>query len=137
MSSESSASESTPNAALPLKERHQLAGLDPRERGFNRPVEFEFVEGGCRACLRYEALRVTAAVVVTPDDALRSLVALLHEQGYRQLRTQWIFRAGEYLGNREPWIEYPDPVPVPETWWARVTRWMARCDHAPSEHSQR
>lgn len=43
MSAESSVSK--PGAAHPPKEQHQLAGLDPRERGFNRPVEFEYVEG--------------------------------------------------------------------------------------------
>ncbi len=30
-------------------DKHQLAGLDNRERGFSRPVEFERVEEGYRA----------------------------------------------------------------------------------------
>ncbi|GKS58803.1 hypothetical protein YTPLAS18_23300 [Nitrospira sp.] len=134
MSAESSVSK--PGAAHPPKEQHQLAGLDPRERGFNRPVEFEYVEGGCRARLRYEAFRIAATPVPTSDEALRSLVGLLHEQGYRQLRTQWSFREGQYLGNREPWIEYPDPMPVPQSWWARLTRWLTRGDHAVSGDPQ-
>ena len=108
------------------KEQHQLAGLDPLERGFNRPVEFEYVDGGCRACLRYETARLSSSLADTPNDALGSLIASLHDQGYRQLRTQWSFRGGEYLGNREPWIEYPDPMPVAESWWVRVRRWFSR-----------
>lgn len=134
MSAESSVSK--PGTGHPLKDQHQLAGLDPRERGFNRPVDVEPVEGGCRACLRYESLRITGSAVATPDEALRALVSLLHEQGYRQLRTQWSFRDGQYLGNREQWVEYPDPVPVPQSWWARVTRWFARGNHVESGDTQ-
>ena len=37
-------------------DKHQLAGLDARERGFSRPVVFERVEESYRAILRYETV---------------------------------------------------------------------------------
>jgi hypothetical protein len=97
-----------------LLDKHQLAGFDPRERGFNRTVEFEAVAGGYRAVLRYEMVRITTEPCGTQDGALLALVALLHQQGYRQLRSQKSFHKGQYLGSRELWVEYPDPPPVAE-----------------------
>ena len=93
-------------------ETHQLAGLDARERGFNRPVECEAMSAGFRAVLRYESERVTAEHPTSTETALRELVKALHDQGYRQLRSQLSFKNGAYLGSQEPWIEYPDPPPA-------------------------
>lgn len=88
---------------------YQLAGLDPRERGFSRSVEVREDDQRYRASLRYEATRVVTKPMDTQDAALQLLVATLHEQGYRQLKTQISFRSGTYLGSRESWVEYPDP----------------------------
>ncbi|MBI3357650.1 MAG: hypothetical protein HY038_12960 [Nitrospirae bacterium] len=90
-------------------DRHQLAGLDHRERGFSRPVEFERAGEHYRAILRYETTRVCTEPYPTQDVALLTLIQTLHAQGYRQLRTQVSFRNGIYLGSQEMWIEYPDP----------------------------
>ena len=90
-------------------DKHQLAGLDNRERGFSRPVEFERVGEGYRAVLRYETVRVATEAHTTQDEALSLLIQSLHAQGYRQLKTQRSFRNGVYLGSQELWIEYPDP----------------------------
>ncbi len=90
-------------------DKHQLAGLDNRERGFSRPVEFERAGEGYRALVRYEAVRVTTEVHPTQDEALTVLIRTLHAQGYRQLKTQRSFRDGVYLGSQELWVEYPDP----------------------------
>jgi hypothetical protein len=98
-----------PNGVI---ETHQLAGLDSRERGFNRPVECEAVSTGFRAILRYESERVTTEHPASTETALRELVKALHDQGYRQLRSQLSFKNGAYLGSQEPWIEYPDPPPA-------------------------
>ncbi|MCP9439963.1 MAG: hypothetical protein NNA20_06490 [Nitrospira sp.] len=100
--------------AEPALDKHQLAGFDPRERGFNRTVEFEPVKDGYQAILRYETVRITTESCRTQDDALLALIALLHEQGYRKLRTQKSFHKGVYLGSRELWVEYPDPPDEPE-----------------------
>jgi hypothetical protein len=95
-------------------DKHQLAGLDDRERGFSRPVQFEASEDGYRAILRYETTRISTDPEPTQDQALVSLIQLLQAQGYRQLRTQISFRNGLYLGSQEMWVEYPDPAPVAE-----------------------
>jgi hypothetical protein len=88
---------------------YQLAGLDPRERGFSRPVEVREDDQRYRASLRYEATRIVTAPGDTQEAALQLLVATLHEQGYRQLKTQITFRSGTYFGSQESWVEYPDP----------------------------
>jgi hypothetical protein len=97
-------------------DKHQLAGLDDRERGFSRPVEFERAGENYRAILRYETVRVTTDPYPTQDVALLTLIQTLQSQGYRQLRTQISFRNGVYLGSQELWVEYPDPSqPEPES----------------------
>ena len=95
-------------------DKHQLAGLDARERGFSRPVVFERVEESYRAILRYETVLRETELHSTQDDALRILIQTLQSDGYRQLRTQMSFRSGLYLGSQELWVEYPDPVPEPQ-----------------------
>ncbi len=105
-------------------ERYQLAGLDARERGFSRPVELLTQTGGWCAVLRYESVRVQSAPAASAAEAIQNLVRHLHEQGYRQLKSQLSYRAGEYLGNRELWVDYRDPVPAPSGWWARVRAWF-------------
>lgn len=106
-------------------DRYQLAGLDNRERGFNRPVEFELGGDGYCAILRYETTRVTTDPCTAQEEALLALVKTLHAQGYRQLRTQASFRRGVYLGSQEQWVEYPDPQPEPESrgLLARIAGW--------------
>jgi hypothetical protein len=95
-------------------DKHQLAGLDDRERGFSRPVAFEQAGDHYRAILRYESVRVSTEPHATQDGALLALIHTLQSQGYRQLRTQVSFRNGIYLGSQELWVEYPDP-PQPES----------------------
>ena len=94
-------------------DKHQLAGLDDRIRGFSRPVEFDQAGEGYRAILRYESVRISTEVHPAQDLALLALIRTLQAQGYRQLRTQVSFRNGIYLGSQEIWVEYPDP-PQPE-----------------------
>lgn len=98
----------------PGLDKHQLAGLDARERGFSRPVSFVQIGEGYRAILRYETILIETEPQATQDEALRRLVDTLQVDGYRQLRTQVSFRSGVYLGSQELWIEYPDPAPAPE-----------------------
>ena len=94
------------------QDTYQLAGLDPRERGFSRPVEVKQDGHHYCAALRYEAVHITPKPGDTPEAALQLLIDLLHGEGYRQLKTQISFRSGTYLGSREPWTEYPDPPPA-------------------------
>jgi len=97
----------------PAGEKHQLAGYDARERGFNRPVEFFRTDGGYQATLRYESLHLVTPEAPSPLEALQRLILLLQQQGYRQLRSQQSYRDGLYLGSQECWVEYPDP-PIAE-----------------------
>lgn len=108
-----------------LQEKHQLAGIDARERGFSRPVVFEQADGGYQAILRYETTRVVTIARDTPIAALAELIRTLHGQGYSQLRSQLSIKEGTYLGSQEPWIEYPDPERVTEQeggWLKRLFR---------------
>ena len=108
-----------------LQEKHQLAGIDPRERGFSRPVVFEQADGGYQAILRYETTRVVTTAQATPGGALEELIRTLQGQGYSQLRSQLSVREGTYLGSQEPWIEYPDPASATEQqggWLKRLCR---------------
>lgn len=89
-------------------DKYRLAGLDDRERGFSRPVEFERAGEHYRAILRYESVRVVTEPYSNQDAALLVLIQTLQAQGYRQLRTQMSFRHGAYLGSQELWVEYPD-----------------------------
>ena len=108
-------------------DKHQLAGLDDRERGFSRPVEFEQAGEGYRAVLRYEAVRLATEVRPSQDDALTVLIQTLHAQGYRQLKTQLSFRNGVYLGSQELWVEYPDPLqadPAQSSFFEKIKSWF-------------
>ncbi len=108
-------------------ERHQLAGFDDQERGFNRPVEFVRSERGMQAVLRYERKRAASPEAPDTAQALRALIALLQHEGYTQLRTQQSYRDGAYLGSQEPWIEYPDPPkPSHSGRFARLKQWFLR-----------
>jgi hypothetical protein len=111
------------------QEKHQLAGSDPLERGFSRPVVFEQAGGGYQAILRYETTRVVTTAQATPGAALKELIRTLQGEGYSQLRSQLSVREGAYLGSQEPWVEYPDPARDTEQqggWMKRLFRSFLR-----------
>jgi hypothetical protein len=114
-------------AANIMQDKYQLAGLDDRERGFSRPVEFERSSQEYRAILRYESTRVISEPSSTQESALLHLIHTLQAEGYRQLKTQMSFRNGTYLGSQEPWVDYPDPpadVRPASRLWATVLGWF-------------
>jgi hypothetical protein len=112
-------------------EKHQVAGLDEKERGFNRQIDVERTDACYRAILRYEQTLVETAACDTSVQAVDELVRMLRDRGYTQLRSRLNFKGATYLGTQEPWIEYPDPNapaefpegPVPEQ-LARRTGWI-------------
>jgi len=108
-----------------IQEKHQLAGLDTRERGFSRPVVFEQADERYQAMLRYESMRVVTTAHDTPMAAFEELICTLQGQGFSQLRSQLSVREGAYLGSQEPWIEYPDPVRATE----QQGGWIKRLFH--------
>jgi hypothetical protein len=93
-------------------EKYQVAGLDDRERGFNRMTDLEQSDGSYQATFRYETTMICTDPCPTIPEALEQLIRLLHERGYRQLRSRLSFRVQTYLGSQELWTEHPDPPPV-------------------------
>lgn len=90
-------------------------------------VELERTDGACRATLRYETTLVVTNGCETASAALTELIRLLHARGFQQLRSQLSFRENTYFGNREPWIEHPDPersVQSPGGIVARLFGWL-------------
>lgn len=118
--------------AKQVVEKHQVAGIDDRERGFSRLMEIEAVGDRYRAVFRYETMIVTTQSRETAMAALHDLISLLQDRGYTQLRSRLNFRGDLYLGSQEPWLEYPDPggppgerSPVTEQ-LARRSGWIAK-----------
>jgi len=107
-------------------EKHQVAGLDEKERGFNRQIDVEQIDGGYRAILRYEQTLVETAACETSIKTLDELISMLRDRGYTQLRSRLNFKGAAYLGTQEPWIEYPDPNAPPESLEGTVHEQLAR-----------
>jgi hypothetical protein len=108
---------------------YQVSGLDDRDRGFNRQVHVIPCAGGFQARLRYELLQIEVDPVPMEEQALQRLIHVLHERGYKQLRTQRIFLGDRYLGNQEFWVEYPDPestLDTENTWFAWLRQVFGR-----------
>ena len=102
---------------------YHIAGVDDRERGFNRQVQVSGQGTVYQARLRYEAWQIEVEYLETEEKALQRLITVLHERGYTQLRTQRIFQEEHYLGNQELWVDYPDPESSEEpvvSWWKRI-----------------
>ncbi len=113
----------------PSGEKHQLAGFDARERGFNRPVEFLRTSSGYQATMRYESARIVAPEAPGTAEALQQLILLLQQQGYTQLRSQQSYRDGIYLGSQELWVDYPDrPAETEVGIWGLLKKWFG---HGP------
>ena len=104
---------------------YHIAGLDDRERGFNRQAQVILQGEAYQARLRYETLQIDVESVDTEEEALQRLILGLQERGYTQLRTQCIFHGEQYLGNQELWVDYPDPE-SPEvqsvSWWVWIRK---------------
>ena len=101
---------------------YQIAGVDDRERGFNRQAQVAAQGTVYQARLRYEDLKIETEFVDTEEDALRGLIDVLQQRRYTQLRTQCIFQGEKYLGTQELWTDYPDP----DTSEAGSISWFAR-----------
>src|SRR5881409_3152165 len=63
------------------REKHLLAGLDERARGFTRMVSVEPQAEAFRASLQYEAHVVVSADADSPSVALADLARRLHLSG--------------------------------------------------------
>ncbi|MBH0203893.1 MAG: hypothetical protein HP496_16740 [Nitrospira sp.] len=91
-----------------LVEKHQVEGVDPSDRYFNRAILVNRTTAGYSAKVMYEALIVESRSYSTIAAAVKELVEKLQESGFSRLRTRTNFRGTRYLAEKETWIDYPD-----------------------------
>jgi hypothetical protein len=91
-----------------LVEKHQLEGVDPSDRYFNRAVLVNRTSSGYAAKVMYEALTVEGQSHPTIAAAVAELVDKLQSLGFSRLRSRANFKGTKYLAEKETWVEYPD-----------------------------
>jgi hypothetical protein len=91
-----------------LVEKHQIEGVDPSERYFNRAVLVNRTASGYTAKTTYEALTVESGTHSTIAAAVKELVEKLQGLGFSRMRTRTNFKGSRYLAEKETWIEHLD-----------------------------
>jgi hypothetical protein len=92
-----------------LVEKHQIEGMDPSDRYFNRAILVNRTPSGYVAKVMYEALTVEGQSHPTIAAAVKDTVEKLYALGFRRLRSRTNFKGTKYLAEKETWIDYPDP----------------------------
>lgn len=92
-----------------LVEKHQLEGVDPSDRYFNRTILVNRISSGYSAKIMYEAFVVESASHSTITAAVKEVVDKLQGFGFTRLRTRANFKGTRYLAEKETWLDYPDP----------------------------
>ena len=92
-----------------LIEKHQVEGVDPSDRYFNRAVLVNRTPSGYAAKVMYEALTVEGHSHPTIAAAIKELIEAMQGLGFRRMRTRANFKGTKYLAEKETWVEYPDP----------------------------
>ena len=92
-----------------LVEKHQLEGVDPSDRYFNRTVLINRTPTGYVAKVMYEALTVEGHSHPTIVAAVQELIEAMHGFGFRKMRTRANFKGMRYLAEKETWVDYQDP----------------------------
>lgn len=93
-----------------LIEKHQLEGVDPSARYFNRAILVNKTPSGYAAKVMYEALTVEGQSFPTIAGAVADLISKLQPLGFTKLRTRANFKGTKYLAEKETWLDYPDPA---------------------------
>ena len=91
-----------------LIERHQVEGVDPSDRYFNRAILVNRVSAGYMGKVTYESFAVEGTAHPTTSAAVKSVVEKLRGLGFTQMRTRLNFKGSRYLAEKETWVEYPD-----------------------------
>ncbi|HXF91522.1 MAG TPA: hypothetical protein VNK46_02100 [Nitrospiraceae bacterium] len=91
-----------------LVERHQIEGVDPSDRYFNRSILVHRTANGYFAKVMYEALTVEGQTHPSIAAAVKDVVDRLRTLGFRRMRTRPNFKGRHYLAEKETWIDYPD-----------------------------
>lgn len=92
-----------------LIEKHQIEGVDPSERYFNRAVLVNRTPTGYAAKVMYEAFTVEGQSHSTIAAAVSDVVSRLRGFGFTKMRTRANFKGTKYLAEKETWVEYLDP----------------------------
>jgi hypothetical protein len=92
-----------------LVEKHQIEGVDPSERYFNRAILVNRAPAGYSAKVMYEALTVEGHSHPTIGASVKELVEKLQGLGFSKMRTRTNFKGTKYLAEKETWVDYPDP----------------------------
>ena len=93
-----------------LVEKHQLEGVDPSDRYFNRTVLVNRTSSGYAAKVMYEALIVEGHSHPTITAAVQELVESMQKLGFSKMRTRANFKGMKYLAEKETWVDYQDPA---------------------------
>jgi hypothetical protein len=93
-----------------LVEKHQLEGVDPSDRYFNRTVLVNRTASGYSAKIMYEALTVEGHSHPTIAAAVQELIIAMQEFGFTRMRTRANFKGTKYLAEKETWLDYQDPA---------------------------
>lgn len=91
-----------------LVERHQIEGIDPSDRYFNRAILVNRTASGYAAKVMYEAFVVESGSHSTIAAAVKELVEKLQGVGFTRMRTRTNFKGTRYLAEKETWIEHAD-----------------------------
>ena len=89
-------------------EKHQLEGMDPSDRYFNRTIAVKRVNRGYSAKVMYEALERESGVHPMVSGTLNELVGLFRDLGFTEMRTRINFKGEKYLAEKESWVTYPN-----------------------------
>ena len=89
-------------------ERHQLEGVDPSDRYFNRTVSIKRIDHGYSAKMMYEDLERESGVHTAVSGAVDEIVKMFQELGFTEMRTRLNFKGQKYLAEKESWVEYPN-----------------------------
>ena len=91
-----------------LVEKHQIEGVDPSDRYFNRAILVNRTASGYVSKVTYEAFTTESQSHSTISAAVNDLVKKLQAVGFTRLRTRANFKGTRYLAEKETWIDYPD-----------------------------
>jgi hypothetical protein len=93
-----------------LIEKHQIEGVDPSDRYFNRIILVNRTASGYAAKVMYEALTVEGHSHPTIAASVQELIEAMQKFGFSRIRTRANFKGTKYLAEKETWIDYQDPA---------------------------
>ena len=91
-------------------EKHQLEANDAPGRNFVRTVPITRTATGYSAKMQYESVTAETSSYPTIAESLQALARKLQELGFSRIRTRLNFRGTQYLAEKEPWVDFADPV---------------------------